>query len=255
MIHSGLVSVRFRKCSPAAIVALVKEAGPKAIERGGGIHGPSDDRGRARKVRGPTLKNGLSVAAFGRYHRAGQSESAGLSFELVLATAGEFGAPAIRVWPGGTGLEQTVEDGRCKIARGLRRIADFAARAVAGISREYDGGPLTATHESASRFLFEIGHPNVFINWQPPRGEETAECVRGLSGMPPQVRNVHVFHRRPTSAERHPLANGSARWTNILSLLQQAPGDRFALLESVPGDDAAAFLRGAATWKAWLACS
>jgi 3-dehydroshikimate dehydratase len=35
--------------------------------------------------------------------------------------------------------------------------------------------------------------------------------------------------------------------------LKQAPGDRYALLEFVQGDDTAAFLRDAATLREWLA--
>jgi sugar phosphate isomerase/epimerase len=252
MIHPGLVSVTFRKLSPVEIVALVKQAGLKGIEWGGDIHVPSGDLGRAREVRELTLENGLSVAAYGSYYRAGQSESAGMSFEQVLATAVELGAPTIRVWPGGAGSEATDDEGRWKIIHDLRRVADLAASAATDVSLEFHGGTLTDTNESASRLLVEIDHPNVFINWQPHNGEETAECVRGLGEVLPRVRNVHVFYWWPTSAERHPLADGSARWKEFWKLLKQAPGDRFALMEFVPGEEPAAFLRDAATLKAWL---
>ena len=253
MIHPGLVSVTFRQLSPAEIVALVKQAGLKGIEWGGDIHVPAGALGRAREVRERTVDNGLSVAAYGSYYRAGQSESAGMSFELVLATAVELGATTIRVWPGGAGSEATDEEGRWKIIHDLRRIAGLAARSAVSVSLEFHGGTLTDTNESASHLMVEIDHPNVFINWQPHNGEETAECVRGLREVLPRIRNMHVFHWWPTSAERHPLADGAARWGEFLKLLKQTPGDRFALMEFVPDDEPAAFLRDATTLKAWLA--
>ena len=255
MIHPGLVSVTFRKLSPAEIVALVKQAGLKGIEWGGDVHVPSGDLGRAREVREITQENGLSVAAYGSYYRAGQSERAGMSFEQVLATAVELGAPTIRVWAGGAGSDATDEEGRWKIIQDLRRIADLAARSSVTISTEFHGGTLTDTNESAGRLLVEVDHLNVVTLWQPHNGEETAECVSGLREMLPKVGNIHVFHWWPTSAERHPLAEGAERWAKFWPLLRKAPGDRFALLEFVQADEPASFLRDAATLRTWLAQS
>ena len=253
MIQPGLVSVTFRKLSPSEIVALVKQAGLSGIEWGGDVHVPSGDLGRAREVRELTQDNGLKVAAYGSYYRVGQSESAGMSFEQVLGTAVELGAPTIRVWAGGAGSDVTDEEARWKIIQDLRCIAELAARAGVTISTEFHGGTLTDTNESAGRLLVEVDHPNVRTLWQPHNGEETAECVRGLGELLPKVGNVHVFHWWPTAAERHPLADGAERWASFWPLLRQAPGDRFALLEFVQGDGPAAFLRDAATLKAWLA--
>ena len=255
MIHPGLVSVTFRKLQPAEIVALVKQAGLKGIEWGGDVHVPHGDLGRAREVREITHESGLSVASYGSYYRAGQGESAGLSFERVLDTAVELGAPTIRVWAGGAGSDTVEEEGRWKIIQDLRRIADLATRAMVSVSLEFHGGTLTDTNESASKLMVEVDHANVLINWQPHNGEETAECVRGLAEVLPRVGNVHVFHWWPTSAERHPLADGTARWAKFWPVLRQAPGDRFALLEFVQPDEPASFLRDAATLRTWLAQS
>lgn len=253
MIHPGLVSVTFRKLTPVEIVALVKQAGLKGVEWGGDVHVPHGDLGRAREVRERTHEAGLSVAAYGSYYRAGQSESAGLSFESVLETAIELGAPTIRVWPGGAGSEAVDEDGRWKIIQDLRRIAGLAARAGVSVSTEFHAGTLTDTNESASELLVEVDHANLFTCWQPHNGEETGECLAGLESVLPRVSNLHVFHWWPTSTDRHPLAEGEERWTRFLSLIRQAPGDRHALLEFVQGDEPAAFLRDAETLKRWLA--
>lgn len=253
MIHPGLVSVTFRKLAPAEIVALVKKAGLKGVEWGGDTHVPHGDLVRAREVRELSQEAGLAVAAYGSYYRAGQSESAGLPFGRVLETAVELGAPTIRVWPGVAASDATDEEGRWKIVEDLRRIAGLAAKAGVSVSTEFHAGTLTDTNESASRLLVEADHANLFTYWQPHNGEATAECAAGLGAVLPRVSNAHVFHWWPTAAEKHPLADGEARWAEFWPLLKRAPGDRYALLEFVKGDDPAVFLRDAETLRRWLA--
>ncbi len=252
MIYPGLVSITFRKLSPAEIAALVRKAGLKGIEWGGDIHVPHGDLVRAREVRELTLEQGLVTAAYGSYYRVGQSEGAGLAFERVLETAVELGAPTIRVWPGVAGSSEVDEDGRWKIIEDLRRIAGLAARAGVSISTEFHGGTLTDTNESASKLLVEVDSGNVFTCWQPHNGEATADCVAGLVQVLPRVSNIHVFHWWPTSAERHPLAKGAERWAQFWALLKPTPGDRHALLEFVQEDSPDAFLRDAAILRQWL---
>lgn len=254
MIHTGLVSVTFRKLAPAAVAALVKDTGLKGIEWGGDVHVPHGDLARAREVRELTLEHGLVTAAYGSYYRAGQSESAGLEFARVLETAVELGAPTIRVWPGGAGSDAVDEEGRWKIIHDLRRIAGMATKAGVSISTEFHGGTLTDTNESAGKLLVEVDHTNVFTCWQPHNGEDTAECAAGLREVLPKVGNIHVFHWWPTAAEKHPLADGAERWAQFWPLIKQAPGDRFALLEFVKDDSIEVFRRDAATLREWLKC-
>jgi sugar phosphate isomerase/epimerase len=253
MILPGLVSVTFRKLSPAEVAALVKQAGLKSIEWGGDVHVPHGDLARAREVRQVTIEHGLVTAAYGSYYRAGQSEGAGPAFERVLETAVELGAPTIRVWPGMAGSAEVDENGRWKIIHDLRRIAGLAAWAGVGISMEFHGGTLTDSNESASKLLVEVDHSNVFVGWQPHNGESTEDCVAGLKEVLPRVGNIHVFHWWPTAAERHPLADGAVRWAKFWPLINEAPGDRHALLEFVQHDSQDAFLRDAATLRQWLA--
>lgn len=252
MIHSGLVSITFRKLSPAEIVALVRKAGLTGIEWGGDVHVPHGDIGRAREVRAMTQEAGLRVAAYGSYYRAGWSETNGLPFKQVLDSAVELGAPTIRVWPGTKGSADVDEAGRRAVVEDLRRIAEMAAQVGLTISTEFHGGTLTDTNESARRLLDEVGHRALFTCWQPHNGEGTAECVEGLRAVLPRVSNVHVFHWWPTAAERHPLADGVARWAEFWRELKSLSGERFAMLEFVQGDSGDAFLRDAATLRSWL---
>lgn len=253
MIHSGLVSVTFRKLSPDEIVGLVRKAGLRGIEWGGDIHVPHGDIGRAREVRALTEEAGLKVAAYGSYYRAGWSEANGLPFKQVLDSAVELGAPTIRVWPGSKGSAEMDAHGRRAVVDDLRRIASLAAQVGVSVSTEFHGGTLTDTNESASRLLLaEAEHPNLFTCWQPHNGEETPECVAGLRALRAKVSNLHVFHWWPTAVDRHFLAEGAARWAEFLGELQDVEGDRFALMEFVRDDDPEVFLRDAATLDGWL---
>jgi len=252
MLQSGLVSVTLRKSPPAEIVSLVKQCGLHGIEWGGDVHVPPGNGARAAEVRDLTTSAGLSVAAYGSYYRAGQSEVAGLPFAQVLDTAVALGAPVIRVWAGTAGSDVTSDDGRWRIIEELRRIADLASGASVRISLEFHGGTLTDTNESASQLLVELDHANIWCQWQPHNGEATEDCLDGLRAILPRLGNVHVFHWWPTAAERHPLAAGEDRWQAFLEVIATAPGDRFAMLEFVPGDDPLAVERDAAVLTAWL---
>lgn len=252
MILPGLVSITFRKLSPAEIVVLVRKAGLRGIEWGGDIHAPHGDVGRAREVRELTQEAGLRVAAYGSYYRAGWSETNGLPFKQVLDSAVELGAPTIRVWPGNKGSADVGEAGRWAVIEDLRRIAGLAAQVGVTISTEFHGGTLTDTNDSASQLLVEVDHPNLFTCWQPHVGEATAECVSGLRAVLPKVSNIHVFHWWPTAAERLLLAEGAERWAEFLGELKPLSGERFAMLEFVQGDAPEVFLKDAATLTDWL---
>jgi 3-dehydroshikimate dehydratase len=252
MIQSGLVSVTFRKYTPAEVVGLVRKADLAGIEWGGDIHVPHGDISRAREVRALTQEAGLRVAAYGSYYSVGWSEANGLPFRAVLDSAVELGAPIVRVWPGKRGSADVDEHGRWQVIEDLRRIASQAAQVGVRVGLEFHSGTLTDTNKSAAQLLVEVDHSNVFMGWQPHNGEATAECVEGLKAISSRLANVHVFHWWPTAAERHPLADGEERWAGFLRVLRTLPGDRFALLEFVPEDSPESFFRDAATLTTWL---
>jgi len=254
MIHPGLVSVTFRALSPAQVASLVRQAGLQGIEWGGDIHVPPGNVARAREVRELTLEAGLAVAAYGSYYRAGQSEADGLPFAHVLESALELGAPTVRVWAGIVGSQTADAAHRERVAADLRRIAALAASVRVTVSLEFHNGTLTDTAPSARRLLEEVAHPNLFTYWQPPLERRTADCMADLKSLLSRVTHVHVFHWRPGSTDRLPLADGAARWHEFLTLADTAPalGERYAMLEFVERDAPECFLRDAATLKSWL---
>jgi len=251
MITTGLVSVTFRKLSPAEIIALVCQADLTGLEWGGDIHVPPGDLVRAREVRQRTLDAGLTVAAYGSYYRVNQSEPAGLRFETVLATAVALGAPTIRVWAGTVGSAKADAAYRIAVAADARRIASIAQGAGVTISSEYHGGTLTDTNASAQTLLQEIQHPNFHTYWQPQTGEPVATNVAGLHGILPQLTNVHCYHW--VNNERRPLAEGADCWRQYFATVKSSGRQHCALLEFVAGDEPANFLRDAATLRQLVA--
>ncbi len=252
MIHPGLVSVTFRALMPTQIVALVRQAGLRGIEWGGDIHVPHGNLARAREVREMTQQAGLSVAAYGSYYRAAQSEADGLAFEHVLATAVELGAPTIRVWAGGVGSAAADTVQRARVADDLRRIATLAEAARLTVALEFHGGTLTDTAESTRRLLDTVNHPHLFTYWQPPLDRDTADCMADLRSLLPRVTHLHVYHWKPSPMERLPLADGAARWRDFIGIAAGVAVDRYAMLEFVERDEPECFLRDAATLKALL---
>ena len=252
MLTPGLISVTFRKRSPAEIIALVSQANLRAIEWGGDVHVPHGDLHRSMEVRRQMQDSGLVVSAYGSYYRVGQSEREGLSFECVLETAVALAAPTIRVWAGTVGSQQADAAYRARIIEESRRIADVAAAANVSISYAFHGGTLTDTNESACRLLREVDHPNVYTFWQPPNGEQPAYCLAGLQALLPRLTHVHVFHWWPTASDRRPLAEGRDRWAQYLRAIRATGRDHFASLEFVRNDSLNAFLEDAQTLRHWL---
>ncbi len=253
MIAPGLVSITFRKKSPAEIVELVRRAGLTAIEWGGDVHAPHGDTARAAKVARWTRDAGLRVACYGSYYRCGVSEGAGLSFDAVLDSALALGAPRIRVWAGKRASAAADAAAWNAVIGDARRIADRAAAAGLTVAFEYHANTLTDTPESARRLMDALPHPAVLTLWQPPNGLDDAACTASLVGVLPRLAHLHVFHWTfADGLKREALAGGAARWRPWIEIVRRSPRDHEALLEFVRDDAAEAFLEDAATLKSWL---
>lgn len=247
-LHSGLVSVTFRKLSPLEIVNLCMQAKLEGIEWGGDIHVPAGDLQRAKETRQLTLEHGLNVAAYGSYYRLGSQTS---PFEPVLETAYALGAPTIRVWAGTVGSEDASEAYWERVLQESQHIADLSATVGISISYEFHPQTLTDTIESTLRLLQTINHPNILTLWQPPVCSTCADNIKGLAKLLPWLGNVHVFHWFP-EYERCPLILGTEDWATYLSVISSDEQERFLMLEFVKDDSMQAFLEDAQTLQSWL---
>ena len=249
MLNSGLVSVTFRKLKPREVVDLVAQAGLAGIEWGGDIHVPHGDLTRAREAAKMTKEAGLKVAAYGSYYYAGLGGSP--SFEAVLDSASELGAPLIRIWAGKKSPEDADAADRKKVVDDSIRIAGLAAARKVTLAFEFHNNTLTQTIESAVQLLKEIGRPNVRSYWQPHDQEPVAGQLQVLDAILPWLAHVHCYYW--AANERMPLEAGESKWKQYLVKIRQAPGDRYVMIEFVKDDSPQAFLNDAATLRKWLA--
>lgn len=251
-MHIGLVSVTYRGLSPEEIVSLSRKAGVECLEWGGDIHVPPGNANRARQVGELTRDAGLSVAAYGSYYRLAVSEADGLPFAKVLESAIALGASVIRVWAGNKASAEADESYRQRVIADALRIADLAQAAQITIAYEYHGGTLTDNTASALSLLEATRHPAIATLWQPYNGESLETCLGSLRSVLDRLRNVHVFHWWPDAGTRLPLAEGSERWKQYLTVLRDAGKNPDLLLEFVPQDDPAVLAREVATLRGWL---
>jgi 3-dehydroshikimate dehydratase len=252
MISPGLVSVTFRHLGIADVVGVAAGAGLAGIEWGGDRHVPPGDLAAARLAAATTRDAGLRVACYGSYYRPGERPADPAEPAAVVRTAKALGAPLIRVWAGRRGSAGADEEHWRRVVDDTRAVATMAAGEGIEIAFEYHRNTLTDTRSSAARLLRELAdQSNVTTLWQPDPTRDTGENLADLADVLPRLRNVHVFSWTP-DRERLPLAAGRADWEMYLRAAA-APGERYALLEFVAGDDPARLVDDAATLRDLLA--
>lgn len=251
MLKTGLVSITFRQLSPKEVVELVRKSGLKGIEWGGDIHVPHGNVSAAREVSRMTKDEGLEIAAYGSYYRVGcEGQENVPTFDSVLETAVELGAPLIRVWAGDRGSDKADEAFWAKVVEDSKRIGDMAQKEGITIAYEYHGNTLTDTLESVQNLLKQVDHSNVRTYWQPLPHHDMESRAKGLEEVLPWLENIHVFHW--INVERHPLEGGNEEWNKYLQMIQGLEGERYALIEFVKDDQPEQFLKDAETLKSWL---
>jgi len=251
MLHSGLCSITFRQLSVDALIELCVEAGIDGIEWGGDVHLPPGDLALAESVKDRTQNAGLSVCAYGSYHRC---DDASDPFSEVLESADALGAPVIRVWAGNRDSTEASQAYRDEVAEHLRRAVIAARELDITIALEYHGGTLTDTQASAQRLLKEVGLADLRLYWQPRSGGIFEEDLVELDAALPHLSHVHCFHWGTDGwKDRRALLDGTKQWSAYLAKVNTLEEDRFVILEFVKEDAPEQFLEDAKVLKALLA--
>ncbi len=249
MLSSGLASVTFRKLSPARIIDLVVQGGLDGIEWGGDVHVPHGDLAAARQVRRMTLDAGLEVLAYGSYYRVGDDDPA--TFEPILSTAVELGAPTLRVWCGSRASADADSGYRGLVARDSRRIASLGAASGVFVAYEYHIGTLTDTPASARTLLETVAHENLGTYWQVYGNAEQA--LHSLDTILPWLRNVHAYHT--VEGERRLMAERREDWERYLRKIESSGRDHAVMVEFVRDESPKIFLQEAETLRGWIRSS
>jgi sugar phosphate isomerase/epimerase len=241
-IRTGVVSVTFRKLSPARVIALAQQARLDAIEWGGDVHVPVGDISGAREVGRMTRDAGLDPLSYGSYYIAGLPKT---PFAHVLETAAALGAGNIRIWAGEKGSKESNEAQRGRVVDDIRAAATLAEISGITVSLERHGGTLTDTPSSGLQLFHELNHGNVRAYWQPAVDLSHEAALAELRTLMPWLSSVHVFRWVPGGAERLSLSEGLDDWREYLATIKASPRQHAALLEFVRGDSAEAFLKDA----------
>ncbi len=249
MLRPGLVSITFRKLSPAEVLSAAKAAALEGIEWGADLHVPAGDIGTAARVGEMTRDAGLTVAAYGSYYRVGSSPAD--EFQRVLDCAIALETKIIRVWPGSIGSAQADDSVRNAVVADARRISALAKHAEIRLACEWHGGTLTDNADSARRLFEEVTHPSFCSYWQPHQRMSFAGCLTDMDVALPRLIGLHVFQWDQKTMERYPLAHGNEVWPAYLKKAAGA-GDAFALLEFVKNDSIEQMKADAQTLRQWL---
>jgi sugar phosphate isomerase/epimerase len=175
-----------------------------------------------------------------------------MSFEPILETAVELGAPTIRVWAGKRGSDASDAAYWAQVVEDSQHIAQLAAETGLTVAFEFHANTLTDTNTSAKSLLEAVSHPSIASYWQPPRGSALAYNLAGLDAVMPWLLHIHVFNWHVTTGERLPLADGAPVWACYLEKVASTGRDHFAMIEFVRDDAVASFEHDAATLKQWL---
>jgi 3-dehydroshikimate dehydratase len=240
-IHTGLVSVTFRQLEPSEVIETAVKAELEGIEWGGDIHVPHGDLDAAARVAAMTAEAGLRVAAYGSYYRLAHSCDAA----EVIRTASMLGAPTVRVWAGRRGSAAADEAYWAAVVADARHLASLAEPFGMSVSFEYHRDTLTDTRAATARLLDLLPETSIRTLWQPRPERDRAENAGDLRAVLPRLTNMHVFTWTATG-QRLALADGRDDWLAYLREVAVAPGDRYALLEFVAGDDPARLATDAA---------
>lgn len=251
MIHTGLVSVTFRKLQPKQIVDLVSASGLDAIEWGGDVHVPPGDGARATEVRMLTEDAGLLVASYGSYYRVGVDDRE--AFAGNLESAVELGAPTIRVWAADAPSREASGTLWRRAAEDVARIAELASRVGISIAFEYHENTLTDSPRGFQRLRELSGRRDVECYWQPIGAGSVPERLRSLEEILPDLRNVHVYFH--ADGRYRPLSEGKAAWGSYFSPVMNDTADHFCMIEFVMADSEEQFLSDAAELRALLAAA
>lgn len=233
---AGLCSVSFRALSALEVMRLAAGAGLSCIEWGGDVHAPPSLGPDALRALGDATRSaGLAVASYGSYHRLGVSDPADLP--PVLAAAKALGAPAVRVWAGNKGTEESSAGERAAVHAAARDAAALAAREGLRISLEFHPHTLTDDPEEALALLKEGSGEFFGTHWQPNQFHDEAWNLASAEAVASRVDAVHVFHWTLDDGGkvvRHPLAEGAPVWKRYLAAL---PSDVPRFLEFLPDDN------------------
>lgn len=234
----GLVSVSFRRNTPAEIVAAARDAGLECIEWGSDIHAPCDDHARLSEIASLQRESGLYCSSYGTYFRLGESDLSEL--DRYISAAAILGTRILRVWCGNKSGDKYSESEREEFLAECRRAAAIAERAGAVLCTECHKNTFTERLCDAEWLFDSVASPNFRSYWQPFQWQSADDNLAYARAISARCEHIHVFNWK--GSERFPLGYAIDEWRDYLSAFSTP---RTLLLEFMPDDGIAELSREA----------
>jgi sugar phosphate isomerase/epimerase len=171
MAKAGLCSIAYNKKSISAVLDIAAKAGADGVE----IWGQPDhirypiDGTNLRDIREHAEALALEICALGSYYAAGgavEYAKVRLDARNQVKLARDLGAPVMRIWPGVKSRDDSTPAEVRRVIDDIRLFADHAGDAKVCVVLERHVGTLTHGWDGVAGLLSEIGHENVFLNYQ-----------------------------------------------------------------------------------------
>ena len=229
----GLVSISFRKHTPAEIIKAVKNAGLTCIEWGSDVHAPARDTVRLREIAALQEEYGVTCSSYGTYFRLGSTPLAELTD--YIAAAKILGTNILRLWGGSKAGEDMTPEELASFTDTCKQAAAMAEEAGVILCLECHMLSITETPDYAVALMEEVNSPAFRLYWQPFQWLDSEGSLAVAKAYAPFAEHVHVFNwQSPKMAPaKLPLAEAVEDWRAYLSVL---PPPRTLLLEFMPDD-------------------
>jgi len=227
MIHTGLVSISFRKLSPQQIIEAVKAAGLTCVEWGSDVHAPCNDPERLQEIAKLQEESGIFCSSYGTYFRIGVTPIE--EFPAYIQAAKTLGTNILRLWCGNKSPENYTDEEKESIYAQSRELAKMAEAAGVILCMECHPWTLTERADTAYALMQAVDSPAFRMYYQPNQFMTTADNIAYAKLLAPYTYHLHVFNWE--GEKKFPLAEAIDKWKTYLSCFE---GDRALLLEFMP---------------------
>lgn len=229
----GLVSISFRKHTPAEIIKAVKNAGLTCIEWGSDVHAPCRDTARLREIAALQEEYGVTCSSYGTYFRLGVTPLTEL--HDYIAAAKVLGTGILRLWGGSKAGADMTDEELAAFTDTCKQAAAIAEEAGVILCLECHMMSITETPDYAVALMEAVNSPAFRLYWQPFQWLDSEGSLAVAKAYAPYAEHIHVFNWHPPkmAPAKSPLAEAVEDWRAYLSVL---PPPRALLLEFMPDD-------------------
>lgn len=243
MPKPGCGTIALREMDVFRAIREIADAGFAGVEIWGRAEHISDpvDWKHVESIAQTIKKCKLQVSMYGSYVSVG-NEDWKQKAEESLRICKIINAPVMRIWAGGKEPHQADEDYWKEMVARQKVFCQMAADAGVILAIEMHGGTLAFTIPGSERFLAEVDHPSLKLNFQVTDNEPNY-LDRAIPTLGAHVVNIHAQNHRTEiesdGKEVRPLVlieEGDFDYAELLGRLKPYGFDGFIEVEFLKGD-------------------